>query len=266
MKADIMEPAKPKQKKEIVVFEVNDKGRENEFSKRVRYSRNDDEYSQLFKSFLQSLGYEFKDEKFCSYVTINGIRYEIGTRNASYMSYNAWTRKAAIRKPENRFITFVGMRIHFNVEFDAGKLRKKIEEAKNRQEKQQEEVRRYDQLQIDNTLLVGRHFGKSKTDLYLHINSVYISQGEITLQLDNHIGSITLESDGTLREIDYRPKPIKTQEDLDIFLGMTPDDMNTIEVCFKAVQRIPNLPEELSLWVKKAYGQIYDVVNDKVKK
>lgn len=256
---DIMDTAKPTSEKEIVVFEVNDKGREHEFSRRVRYHNGwDNEYVKLFKSFLQSLGYEFEDDGFAEHVYIGGIKYPIETRNASYMSYNAWTRDASVRKPENRFIKFAGMRIYFNVEFDAGRLRKKVADAAQEEADRQERIRKRNQLQIDNCNAVGQNYYKNPV-LRHNVEQLNIHRGDITLYLKHNIGTIHLNNDGSFKQAQYRPMEINNINELNLYTNNVPAHTEIIRKCvIELVNYIQKLPAPLAQWVNETYHIYFD--------
>lgn len=263
---DIMDTAAPAPRKAITILEVNDKGREHEYT-RYRSYRGWPEYVKLFVSFLESLGYDVEQ----SYpgnttVTIEGLHFNIDTDHASFMSRNAWKREVIQRKPENRYIRFCGMRFHFNKELDTERIKTKIAEAIQKDKQQKEDNEKYKQLQIDNCNAVGQHFYKNPV-LKLNVEQLNIHQGEITLYLNYNIGTIRLKSDGSFKQAQYRPMEINSINELNIYTNNVPYHTEVIRKCvIELVNYIQKLPAHLTEWIDKTYHNYFDFKTGKPKK
>lgn len=119
-----------KNKPSIVVFEVSDNNASNH-----DYGRHAcDKHLNDFSDFIKSLGYDVELDSFLGKLKIEGHEFNINNDNASYMSKNSFTKMAVVRKPENRYIIIQKgykqnlLKVQFNKEYDANKLRNKIDE------------------------------------------------------------------------------------------------------------------------------------------
>jgi len=271
MSKDIMAEATPKKVKNPTMFEVDDKNREHEYVRR-RYSSLSDTggYVKLFKSFIQSLGFEYKETyPGSNTILIQGVSFDIETKNASYKTANAYTRKVDVRKPENRYIRLYakirgaqyGIKIHFNKEYSADTLRKKINAGIDASKSADLEHQKYKDTERENTVAVGRHFAEDAA-IKMHIKQIAIGQGDITLYSNTGNWFIVLFRTGKFRKAGINSWEVNTVKQMRPYITTLQGDIQNMMFVSECVDKLKALPERLSEWVDKTYHKYYSVKAD----
>ncbi len=175
-------------KKSIVVFEVNDNNRSmHEYGKHAGR-----EYFIPFTEFIESLGFEISTHAAIQEITINGHKFDVRTNNASYASKNSYNRDVNIRKPENRYITIEHgyttpniLKIHFNKEYDANKLRAKISAAiKSKEDRIQYVIDTENRNKNNTTFIAESYVDAGISNIATNLS---VSKGEIKIYMNGAV-------------------------------------------------------------------------------
>lgn len=253
MKKDIFEPAPSKKvKPDMVIFEVNDTGREHEY--RSHRSKSNYDYDKNFISFLESLGYEI--EKCDAYgsdaVIIKDVKFNIDYNNASFASYNIYDRKAKPRKPQNRYIAikmpwYKGptiVRIYINKEIDANIVRTKIEKAiKDTNLREQEQINREDQ-KTKNTQAIYDHY-TANADIKNSVSSLNIERNTLNFAILNAV-TISVDLKHNLLKVYVWSKEFSNAEDWNGYAENFSFDK--IRKMIKTITEYKPLSDELITW------------------
>lgn len=232
-------------KKSVVVFEVNDTNRgTHEYGK---YSGK--AYFIPFTDFIESLGYDISIRESISEITINGHKFEVNTNNASYMSQNSYNREVNVRKPQNRYITIEHgykktlIKIHFNKEYDANKLRAKINDAiQSKESIIQNRINRENNNETNTTSIAKSYIDSGIIGI---ANNLFISQGEILLHIDG--ATISFNINGEISKLTIHQRDAKGESGITTMFN----DLNIIHDKIKKLTKIIKdnpIPSELSEW------------------
>ncbi len=180
-----------------------------------------------FTDFIESLGFDISVNSVIEEITINGHKFDVNTNNASYMSKNSYNRNVGIRKPENRYITIehgykkVILKIHLNKEYDANKLRAKI----NAEIKSREDITQYvadtENRNKKNTTFIA--------ELYVDAGivgiatSLSISKGEIKIYMNG--ASVNFNAKGEIVKVTLYTKDANSESEMITMFN----DLSTIQ-------------------------------------
>lgn len=246
----------------MVMFEINDEKRQSE--------RSNHEYFPLFVEFIQSLGFKtFQHFPTSTSLVINDdCDVDIDVNNASYLSRNSYTREVYVRKPENRYVRLkVGfspersiIKIFFNKEYDANKLREKINTEIERQRavvKSREDRKDYDK---NNTKIIGKHYSTALVRKFC--KNINISQGLISFYSDDFC--LDIKPDGSFAGFNFFDKNQKCEKEID-FEGYGNRLMN-LHGCAIAIYKelnVPQLDVEVQEWAKSTSHKHFNVKTQK---
>lgn len=261
MKKEIFATA-DKSKKDIVIFEINDTGREHEYKAGPGYV-------EAFIGFLESLGYEpTRKYEHSTDIQLDGVSFAIHTGNASYMSKNIYTRDRFVRKPDNRWIGLekchdsIAVKVYINKEMDAAKIKKQIngaiEEAKGRF-REIEDTRAKDRA---NSITIGEHYSKCKL-VKRHCSAVYVEKGTISFNLKGY-ASIRIKADGSFKGFSLYMSEIGTISEIPVVAHILEKEMKVVSDIAKEVTAFKKLSDDLQQWTVTAYHVRYDVQKKKL--
>ncbi len=245
-------------KKSVVIFEVDDHGRENEFD--------GTKYIPQFIDFIRSLGFEIKSlhPHIPENIAIEGHEFYIDSTHASFMGSNAFTRSEAPRKKNNRYISVVKkqypfsdtvIKVRFNEELDQNKLKKNIQEAIQFRKDWQKKIDAIKNQDRDFTIAVANHF-LSQPIIKNTVDSIRIHKGDICFYM-NQIGAIKIEPTGKFKQFELYKKEVNTSEDLTKLI----DDFEEIgeiingitKAIMSAISDLGLLSQEIRGWAETAY-------------
>lgn len=273
-KPDIMDEAIQSKAKNTTMFEVAD----SEDDKQVpvgRYRNRYDgtAYLKQFIEFIESLGYEISEGKsiHSSTIEIKGVSFEIVTKNASYYSYNPYGRKWSVRKPENRFITLSRgsyrntyvIKVHFNKEIDADRMRKNIDKAIEEHFAVIKKNQQFKIAQEENTTKIAMHFLDNITsEIEKNIKYIHIDNGEISFSLQR--GSVTIKADGTFKQGTFTLSNIEKVADIKKQTEEIKTSYPAYVQAVVSISHVAKLPEDLVKWATEARYKQFDVGKMKV--
>ncbi len=251
---------KTAEKSAIVIFEVTDE--QKTIKAGIDYLP-EDSYVKMFIDFVESLGFDIKRPyDFSKDVTINGYgHFEVDATNSSYSSKNGWTRERSIRKPQNRFIKLIRkysdgesvIKIHFNKEYDANKLRAKIKsaiEAEETKNKGFEDRKKQDE---NNTVYIAVNYIHSIVGL---CESLTIHEG--ILKFYNSFGCLEMDTDTEFINFNLYAIEVKTIPDLSSVIGSLKTCEDKITDLVYRIRLANDLSDELKEWAKTAYNRHFD--------
>lgn len=249
MKTDLLQTAKLKKTKNTTMFEVNDNGREHEFSGHS--------YVKPFFSFLESLNLDIKlkhpDALGLEHsIVINGYDFPINDDNASFMTKNAYKRDQWQRKPENRFMILEcrasdNIRVHINKEIDSDKLKTRIKDAVKSLVDRDNEIAERDKRDHDNTCKVANHY-LSNPEILNVIDTVNIEKGIIRLGLKKG-GSIYVHAEGNrFNTVVFFSPDFNSPESVVDFCKEVPDRLKTLEATMQAILLLSPISDDLVSW------------------
>lgn len=232
--------------KSIVIFEVNDNNRSsNEYGK---YAGK--EYFIPFTEFIESLGFDISTHAAIEEITINGHRFGINTKNASYASKNQYNREVNIRKSENRYITLGSghsplniAKIHFNKEYDANKLRAKINAAIKSKEDVIQYVADAENRNKNNTTFIAELYVDA--GIVGTASNLSISKGEIKIHINGAVINFNTKGE-VIKVILHQKESNGESETVKMFsnLNIMYDDINTLS---NMIKQNP-IPQDLLEW------------------
>lgn len=258
MKPDIMD-TKPKKVVATTMYEINDSGRNGEFTAGFDY------YSS-FVSFIESLGFEidykYKDHPSLG-VVINGVQFAINTGNCSYMSKNGWTRDKFVRKPVNRFITLAWnshdsnyvLKVFINKEMETEKLKSKINKAIEWNNNREQEIADRELNDKKNTETIGLHYLGNNT-VKEALRNVLIEKGQIRFNFKDRFGLI-INADSTFVSATFHPAEMKSFEDIDEFANSILTRTESFESVVKIILATEKISEELIGWSEGQYHKYF---------
>jgi len=243
-----------KKNKSIVVYEFNDKGRGLELD--------GSKYINSFIEFIESLGFEIVYGHSLSSIKINGYSFILNTDNASYNSKSAFTREINVRKPANRFISIKKLygedanilKIHFNKEYDADKLREKINSAIQKINDINDSIIARKNKDKENTIAIAEHF-MSKEGFSDIVTLIKIEKSKLHFFTDFFQLIFTTKGEFVSYHI-Y--KNIDKESELDLFLSTTPYLQENTTKLFKILKQNP-IDSNLIEWATEAYNRCYNV-------
>lgn len=239
---------KIKVKPSIVVFEVNDNNRlKNEYGKQSGRVYFDD-----FADFIKSLGYDIEADSYLERIKINGHEFKIDTNNASYMSKNAYNREVTVRKPQNRYILIKKgykknlLKIQFNKEYDANKIKQKIDEEINRLDEHFKNTIDREAVNLNNvTMIAKKYIDAGMKDL---ANSISVSGGLINIYTEEGIFNFSFDN-GILKMAIIHQKTYTNESDSINIITDLEKIGNKIKNISQIIKENP-MPVELSEWSK----------------
>lgn len=258
MKRDIdILSVKPADIKHTVMYEVNDSGREHEYSGGYKYI-------DSFTGFIESLGFEIGEKEYhgSENIIINGVKFGINTENASFMARSAYDRIGHQRKPENRYISLeiignkgkVVVRVRFNEEIEAEKLKNRITNAITAYHNREKEIEERKKQEEINTITIGTHY-LSNPILKNAIDYIHIEKGIITFCFKKYFSVRFYENN--LLKANFYVHDIENVVDLFAFnigIGQIAADFNT---AFLELRKMPPLSPELLEWAKTQYHRYF---------
>jgi hypothetical protein len=240
------------------IYEVNDENR--------GYETYGHTYEKSFVSFIESLGFDIKPqfEKSPSLgYMIQGVVFKVNTDNASYMSKNAYTRDVKPRKAQNRYIILTSgntnvIKVHFNKELDAPKLKAKINQAIADYFEKEERITAIKKANDENTIAIAMHYLQGEHNLLKSaLHQIHIQQGIITFYFKNLGSSIQVLPDNTLKAASFNVREMQTREQV-VLMSETIHVSATI---FAAVTNVilstPAISPELQEWTKNQYHRYF---------
>lgn len=215
---------KTKKVRATTMFEINDSGREHEYSRRGKTY--DGVYIKPFIEFLESLGYEITYKYgdtpgLTSNIIIDGVEFGIDAGNATYATYDIYKRKRSVRKPENRYVALergysrpVACRVHINKELDTENLKARINKAIKEEQDRDKAIEDRDKLTYDNTIATAMHYLKNKR-IKEFTNFTYINRSVMNFNLkDGSCVSIDTQTGALIKAI-LKVDEIETAEAMD---------------------------------------------------
>lgn len=235
-----------KKKPSIVVFEVNDNNRS-----KSEYGKNaGKEYFNLFSDFIASLGYDVESDSYLERIKINGHDFNVDTNNASYMSKNAFNRTISIRKPENRYILILKgynrnlIKVQINKEYDANKLREKINEEINRLDELTKSTIDRETANINNTTFIAKKYIDS--GIRELANSFTVNNGIIEIYIKEAFFEFDIIS-GVLKSLTIYQKDYSNEFEINNIFSDFQNLDTKIKQIIKIVKDNP-IPKELLDW------------------
>jgi hypothetical protein len=182
-----------------IVFEVSD----NVYGKADLTTSS---YDRLFCEFLETLGlpnFEYKVGYNSCQILIDGISFSVETKNCTYWSKNAWSRKSEKRKDENRF-ALLGFqwdlmdgkytaKVHLNKELDGDKLKAKILKAVERRKTLLSDIENKRKIESNILDSVAIKFCGTSEVIGKYVTGIHIHKGNITF-IVNGVGHLTFNS------------------------------------------------------------------------
>lgn len=235
-----------KKKPSIVVFEVNDNNRS-----KIEYGKHTGkDYFILFCEFIASLGYDVESDLLLGEIKINGHKFKVDTNNASYMSKNAFNRTISIRKPQNRYILIVKghnkylIKVQINKEYDANKLREKINEEINRLEELAKKNIDRESSNINNiTFIAKKYIDSGIREL---ANSFTVKNGIIEIYIKEAFFEFDIIS-GVLKSLTIYQKDYSNEFEINNIFSDFQNLDTKIKQIIKIVKDNP-IPKELLDW------------------
>lgn len=252
---DIAAEKQQKKKKDVVIYEVNDKGRKYEFGR-----HSGECYRQSFVSFIESLGFEleekFKQPHTFMEILIDGVEFYINADSASYMSQNAYTRDIAVRKSVNRFVLIQDyshskayhLKVHINKELDADKLKKKLTAAIEARKKQVSDIELRDAMREKSIMAVGYHYFKDQEFLTSEIEDLNIACNGLTFSLSNGC-QVELTPFGGFQKINFKGHTFVSLKETSEFTDNVQNMANTLYVVAQALIKIGPMEKGLMSFV-----------------
>lgn len=252
----------------IVVFEVGDA---NNLSDEV--IGKDPSYVFQLRDFIESMGYEvYKPSPGIDAVLaqnkieINGQRFHVDYTNCGRYSKNIYTREITERKPENRFIRILTREINgstiikliFNKEYDANKLRDKIDAAIKERLDKETRLKNWHEQKKTNTILVAKHYQ------FPGLESMSIHQGEVTFYFPG--GSIKIDATGAVTNIHLNAATAKDAKEAVATFKQLERAINLAVAADQHFHGTTPLSDEIQAWVNTANHESYDYVTEKYSK
>lgn len=261
MKKDLLQTAEVK-KKDIVVFEINDNGREHEYKAGPGYVN-------AFIGFLESLGFEpNRKYEHSTDIELDGISFGINTGSASYMSKNVYTRDRFVRKPQNRWVGLekgmngIIVKVYINKEMDATKIKAQINRAIDAANERIKKVTDTQAQDKKNSIAIGDHYSNCKL-VKRHCSTIYVEKGTISFHLKGY-SSIKIKADGSFDNFSIYMVDVKTIDGLANRAKTIEAEMKVIEAIAKEVTGFNKLPDDLQQWTVNQYHVRYDVQKKKL--
>ncbi len=239
------------------MYEVNDENRGYETSGHT--------YEKSFVSFIESLGFDIKPqfEKSPSLgYMIQGVEFKVNTDNASYMSKNAYTRDVKPRKAQNRYIILTSgntnvIKVHFNKELDAPKLKAKINQAITDYLEKKERIAALKKSDDENTATIAMHYLQGENNLLKStIRQIRIEKGVIAFYFKN-IGSIEVSADNTLKTASFNVREMETKEAVVLMSETIHITAGIFAASLNVILNTPAISAELQEWTKDQYHRCF---------
>lgn len=210
-------------------------------------------YETTFKDFMESLGFSVIENtpayKYTQYVTINGIKFDISYKFASYMGKNAFTGNTSPRKV--RYVAIVldrtsSIKIPVNKEINKMNFIAKMEGVLKEREnmilsgENKEKLRNDTGNHIKNILLKDSFLNE-------HISCISCTSGIINISIDKY-GTIAINASSEFHSFEPSGFPCRTIAEM-LVLPNYVSDMNMIVLaCIDRLKFNPlNLtPEQLN--------------------
>ncbi len=203
-------------------------------------------------------------------MTINGWEdFKIDADCASYHTNSAWKGRG-IRKDENRNIKLTTrgykpdtiFKITFNKEYDANKLRAKINEAIQGEVERKESIKQRLLTDNENTVAIANNYILNNPNFnHVPVSNIVIHEGKIKFYIDN-CGCFEINANGDFSSFHLDSKEIKNKDDFSLFychVGRVKEYV--INMHGAIIQR--ELSQELQEWAKTAHNRTYHVKEKK---
>lgn len=249
---DPLQTANTKKIINTTMYEVNDTGREHEYS--------GDGYIKSFIGFIESLGFDItRKYEHSNNVIINDREFSIVIDNASFMSRNAFTRKCTPRKPANRWVGITKghygdtpfLKVFINNEMDSDKLKAKIEAAISEDQKRDKEIADSKLTNYNNTIAIGNHFFANET-VKGAVNFLHIEKGVMTFVFNDGF-SVKLKADNEYISTSTNFGTFDKAEDVYTFVDTISERAQKFEEAFSELILSKVLPEPLRKWTETQY-------------
>lgn len=260
---DTLQQAMPKKKKNTVIFEINDTGRDEEYTP-------GSDYFKSFVGFIESLGYEVKASEGYreNKITIKGVELNTDNTACSTWAYHPYGREWKERKPQNRFMLLSyfdnSVRIHINKEIDGDSLRRRIDALIQLDAERNRQIEEYETIKYNNTKAVGEHY-LSVPGICTTVSMICIEKSIIQFHTDGP-ATIYINADGTFNKVTFYTGDINTRKDLDKQVRSLMEASTFVGPLVDLILKHPKLPAHIIDWTKDAYYQRYDVRKKKVDK
>lgn len=191
-------------------------------------------------------------DAFLGKLKIEGHEFNVNTDNASYMSKNLYRREVTVRKPENRYILIEKgykknlLKIQFNKEYDANKIKQKIDEEINRLNELAKNTVDREAANLNNvTMMAKKYIDSGIKDL---ANSISVSGGLINIYTEEGIFNFSFDN-GILKMAIIHQKTYTNESDSINIITDLEKIGNKIKNISQIIKENP-MPVELLEWSK----------------